>query len=69
LRKKLETAGYRVESWASAYLVPYDILSWLFLLKVNIEIPALHYCDLSIGRIFPFNRLGWNIIVRAGREG
>ncbi len=69
LRHKLEKAGYRVERWASVYLVPYNILSWLCLLKVSIEIPALHYCDLSIGRIFPFNRLGWNIVVRAGREG
>ena len=68
LRQKLERAGYRAERWASLYLIPYNILSWLFLLKLNIEIPALHYCDLSIGRIFPFNRLGWNVIVRAKRE-
>jgi 2-polyprenyl-6-hydroxyphenyl methylase/3-demethylubiquinone-9 3-methyltransferase len=68
LKKMLESAGYEVERWASVYLVPYNILSWLFLLKVNIEIPALRYLDLSIGRIFPFDRLGWNIIVRARRR-
>ena len=68
LRKKLEKAGYRVERWSSVYLVPYDILSWLSLLKIRIDMPALHHCDLSIGRYFPFNRLGWNMIVRARRE-
>jgi 2-polyprenyl-6-hydroxyphenyl methylase / 3-demethylubiquinone-9 3-methyltransferase len=64
----LGRAGYRAERWASVYLIPYNILSWLFLLKLDIELPALRYCDLSIGRIFPFNRLGWNIIARAVRE-
>jgi 2-polyprenyl-6-hydroxyphenyl methylase/3-demethylubiquinone-9 3-methyltransferase len=68
LRAKLEKAGYSAERWASVYVVPYNILSWLFLLKVEIELPALRYCDLSIGRVFPFNRLGWNIIVRAARQ-
>jgi 2-polyprenyl-6-hydroxyphenyl methylase/3-demethylubiquinone-9 3-methyltransferase len=68
LEAKLEKAGYKTERWASVYVVPYNILSWLFLLKVEIELPVLRYCDLSIGRIFPFNRLGWNIIVRAARE-
>jgi 2-polyprenyl-6-hydroxyphenyl methylase/3-demethylubiquinone-9 3-methyltransferase len=69
LGTRLEKAGYRAERWASVYVVPYNILSWLFLLKVEIELPVLRYCDLSIGRIFPFNRLGWKIIVRAAREG
>jgi 2-polyprenyl-6-hydroxyphenyl methylase/3-demethylubiquinone-9 3-methyltransferase len=69
LGRKLRQAGYRAERWAGVYLVPYNILSWLFLLKVEIELPILRYCDLSLGRIFPFNRLGWNIIVRAAREG
>jgi 2-polyprenyl-6-hydroxyphenyl methylase/3-demethylubiquinone-9 3-methyltransferase len=68
LARMLKSSGYEVERWASVYLVPYNILSWLFLLKVNIEIPALRYLDLSIGRIFPFDRLGWNIIVRARRK-
>ena len=68
LGQKLEKVGYRVERWASVYLVPYNILSWPFLLKVAIEIPALRYCDLTLGRVFPFNRLGWNIVVRARRE-
>lgn len=63
LRHKLEKAGYRADQWASVYLLPYNILSWLFLLKFTLDVPALHYLDLTLGRVFPFNRLGWNIIV------
>jgi len=67
LRGKLRRAGYRANRWASVYVVPYDILSWLFLGKLRIELPALHHLDLTLGRMFPFNRLGWNVIVRATR--
>jgi len=69
LRRQLEKAGYLVERWASVYLIPYNILSWFSLLKATIEIPALRYLDLTIGRIFPFNRFGWNVIVKATRKG
>jgi 2-polyprenyl-6-hydroxyphenyl methylase / 3-demethylubiquinone-9 3-methyltransferase len=68
LGKKLKKAKYRVDRWASVYLIPYNILSWLFLLKVDIELPVLHFCDLTLGTVFPFNRLGWNVVVRAVRE-
>jgi len=68
LARMQKSSGYEVERGASVYVVPYNILSWLFLLKVNIEITALRYLDLSIGRVFPFDRLGWNIIVRARRR-
>ena len=34
-------------------------------LKVNIYASFLHKFDLLFGTRFPFNRLGWNIIVRA----
>ena len=67
LKRKLNKAGYRVNRWASVYLIPYNIGSWACLLRRDLEIPALHYCDLTLGRMFPFNRLGWNIIARAVR--
>ena len=67
LRRKLRQAGYRPQRWAGVYIVPYDVLSWLFLLRVRIEVPALHHFDLSVGRWFPFNRFGWNVIVAATR--
>jgi 2-polyprenyl-6-hydroxyphenyl methylase/3-demethylubiquinone-9 3-methyltransferase len=69
LGRMLKKAGYKAKCWGSVYLVPYNVLSWLSLLKVEIEIPALRYLDLTVGRLFPFNRLGWNIVVAARREG
>jgi len=65
LAKKLAAAGYETQRWASVYVIPYNIIKWLTLLKVRVEIPALRYVDLTAGRVFPFNRTGWNIVVRA----
>ena len=67
LRRRLAIANYRANRWASVFLVPYNLPSWLLLLRVNMELPGLHFLDLWLGRVFPFNRWGWNIIVRAGR--
>jgi 2-polyprenyl-6-hydroxyphenyl methylase/3-demethylubiquinone-9 3-methyltransferase len=64
LRQKLTAAGYDVADWAGVYLVPYDIFSWLALKKVEIRLVAFRYLDFLLGRTFPFNRLGWNIIVK-----
>jgi 2-polyprenyl-6-hydroxyphenyl methylase / 3-demethylubiquinone-9 3-methyltransferase len=68
LRRKLGQAGYRSERWAGVYIVPYNLLTWLSLLKLQIELPALHHIDLTLGRWFPFNRFGWNVIVSAVRS-
>lgn len=68
LRRKLAQAGYTVERWRSVFIVPYNILSWLFLLKISIELPVLRYFDLTLGTMFPFDRLGWNILVKASRR-
>jgi 2-polyprenyl-6-hydroxyphenyl methylase / 3-demethylubiquinone-9 3-methyltransferase len=68
LRRKLVQASYTVERWGSVYIIPYNILSWLFLLRFSIEVPVLRYFDLTLGRLFPLDRLGWNIIVRASGQ-
>jgi 2-polyprenyl-6-hydroxyphenyl methylase/3-demethylubiquinone-9 3-methyltransferase len=65
LSRKLESAGYRVNRWAGVYIIPYDILSWISLWRLPIEVHALRWLDLTVGKIFPFNRLGWNVILRA----
>ncbi len=65
LRTLLENAGYRVDKWRSVYLVPYDILSWVFLLRLKIILPGLKWIDLLAGHIPPFNRLGWNLVLAA----
>jgi 2-polyprenyl-6-hydroxyphenyl methylase / 3-demethylubiquinone-9 3-methyltransferase len=65
LGAKLREAGYHPQRWASIYILPYTILGWLSLSKIKIEMPWLRWFDLVLGRAFPFNRCGWNIIVRA----
>lgn len=65
LHRKLAKAGYTAQRWASVFVIPYNIVHWLTLLKARVEIPALRYVDLTLGRVFPFNRTGWNILVRA----
>jgi 2-polyprenyl-6-hydroxyphenyl methylase/3-demethylubiquinone-9 3-methyltransferase len=65
LKNKLLGAGYQPEAWASVFIVPYNILSWCVLLKRQIQLPQLQYIDLMLGDLPPFNRVGWNIIVKA----
>jgi 2-polyprenyl-6-hydroxyphenyl methylase/3-demethylubiquinone-9 3-methyltransferase len=65
LRRKLGLAGYDADRWAGVFIIPYNLPSWLLLGRAHIEWLALHYFDLTFGRIFPFNRFGWNVIVRA----
>lgn len=65
LKERLRNAGYKPVKWAGVYILPYNILSWFSLCKINITIPRLRHFDLLLGRRFPFNRLGWNVIVRA----
>jgi 2-polyprenyl-6-hydroxyphenyl methylase/3-demethylubiquinone-9 3-methyltransferase len=68
LRRKLARAGYRVQRWAGVFIIPYNILGWLTLSRIAVEMPALRHFDLTIGRLFPFNRTGWNVVLRAVRE-
>jgi 2-polyprenyl-6-hydroxyphenyl methylase/3-demethylubiquinone-9 3-methyltransferase len=68
LRGRLHRAGYRANRWAAVFLVPYNILSWVVLLRAKLEVPALRHLDATVGRWFPFNRWGWNIIVRGVRQ-
>lgn len=65
LKERLRNAGYSPVKWAGVYIIPYDILSWASLLKFKFRLDSLHHFDLLFGSRFPFNRLGWSIIVRA----
>ncbi|HYT99170.1 MAG TPA: methyltransferase domain-containing protein [Gemmatimonadales bacterium] len=67
LRRRLAQAGYRPTRWWGTFIVPYNILSWLVLLRRKIERSSLHRLDLALGGLFPFNRLGWSLMVLAER--
>jgi len=69
LRRRLAQAGYRPTRWWGMFIVPYNILSWLVLLRRNLQWSGLHRLDLALGGVFPFNRLGWSLIVLAERAG
>lgn len=65
IKERLSKAGYRADKWAGVYIIPYNILSWLSLCKIDLTLPGIRRFDLLFGRLFPFNRLGWSVIVRA----
>lgn len=65
LRRKLGAAGYEARQWAGVYIIPYDIVQWATLLKLRVELPWLRHFDLTLGRLFPFNQMGWNVVVGA----
>ncbi len=61
--------GYRPVKWGSVYIIPYNRLSWFLLGRMSIEISSLSLFDRALGTIYPFNRLGWNIMVSAEKVG
>lgn len=69
LGQRLRRAGYEPARWSSVFIVPYNILSWLVLLRKEIMLGGFRHLDLVLGDRFPFNRLGWNVIVFATRLG
>jgi len=70
IKKKLTLAGYLPMKWRSVFIIPYNIFKWVPIIRkfVRSQLPILRYFDLSFGKIFPFNRLGWNFIVLAQRK-
>jgi 2-polyprenyl-6-hydroxyphenyl methylase / 3-demethylubiquinone-9 3-methyltransferase len=64
LRKKLGEAGFSVDAYRSVYIIPHKLPALPFSKKQFTRIEALAWVDKILGGIFPFNRLGWNIILR-----
>jgi 2-polyprenyl-6-hydroxyphenyl methylase / 3-demethylubiquinone-9 3-methyltransferase len=62
---KLKDAGFRSTGWRSVYIIPYKLPAPPGSGKEFLRIDALSWIDQRLGGIFPYNRLGWNIIVRA----
>ena len=69
LARLLGKTGYVARRWAGLYVMPYDIASRFLLLRRTVTLEGLLHVDLTVGRFFPFNRLGWNVIVAAQRRG
>ncbi len=65
LEDKLKAAGFMPVSWRSTYLIPYKLPGWPGSGREFTRIDSLSGLDRTLGRIFPYNRLGWNVIVKA----
>lgn len=65
LKKMLETAGFRCTAWRSIYLIPHRIPIPRSSPERFYRIESLTHIDRMLCRYFPWNRVGWNIIVQA----
>lgn len=65
LDRKLRQAGFASQAWRSAYIIPYKLPALPGSKRQFLRIDVLSLVDRSLGWIFPYNRLGWNIIVKA----
>ncbi len=65
LTKKLARAGFTSDGWRSVYLIPYKLPGVPGSGKKFLRIDLLSWIDKTLGSVFPYNRLGWNMIVRA----
>lgn len=65
LERKLRRSGFSTVDWRSVYLIPYKLPAPPGSNQEFIRIDPLSYVDRLLGGVFPFSRLGWNIIVRA----
>jgi len=69
LSEKLNSAGFTARDWRSVYLIPYKLPPVPGSKKKFTRIDVLSRIDWLLGGVFPYNRLGWNIIVKAEASG
>jgi 2-polyprenyl-6-hydroxyphenyl methylase/3-demethylubiquinone-9 3-methyltransferase len=62
LRQLFRRYGLDVERWASVWIVPYNIVHWLSLLRLDVSLSSLSCVDYLLGKTFPFNRLGYSLM-------
>lgn len=65
LNRKLEMAGFTAEAWRSTYIIPHKFPAFPWSKKQFIRIDPLALLDRALGDLFPYNRLGWSVIVKA----
>ncbi len=69
LARKLEDAGLRPVAWRSAYIIPHKFPALPSSGKEFYRLESLSLIDKALGRIFPWNRLGWSLMVKAVKAG
>ena len=65
LEAKLRKAGLTCAAWMSVYLVPYKLPAFPGSGRQFLRIDSLAWIDRTLGWMFPYSRMGWNIIVKA----
>jgi len=65
LSQRLRAAGLRVTGWRSAYLVPHKFPAPPGSSRQYWRLECLTLLDRVLGRVPPFDRLGWSLMVRA----
>ena len=66
LARKLRLAGLHPLRWRSTYLVPHRFTRRTASGKRIHRVEALACCEPLLGRVPPLDRLGWNLLVKAG---
>jgi 2-polyprenyl-6-hydroxyphenyl methylase / 3-demethylubiquinone-9 3-methyltransferase len=69
LNKKMRSAGFSCVAWRSAYIIPYKFPNVTGSKRKFMRVDALSWIDRALGGVFPYNRMGWNIIVKGIASG
>jgi 2-polyprenyl-6-hydroxyphenyl methylase/3-demethylubiquinone-9 3-methyltransferase len=67
LTRLLGGSGLRPTAWRSGYLIPHKIPRPFVTGRAYIRLELLAGLDRVLGRVTPFDRLGWSLMVRAER--
>jgi 2-polyprenyl-6-hydroxyphenyl methylase/3-demethylubiquinone-9 3-methyltransferase len=67
LARLLGESGLRPTAWRSGYLIPHKIPRPFGKERTYIRLGILARLDRVLGRVTPFDRLGWSLMVRAER--
>ena len=65
LSRKLKNAGLKPVTWRSSYIIPHKFPALPYSGKEFYRLESLTLIDRTLGCLFPWNRLGWSIMVRA----
>lgn len=64
LKKILSDLNLKIDKWVGGSLIPYDIISWILLLRVKIETSFFQHFDIILGELFPFKYFCYDLYIR-----